>query len=460
MSSAKTPLVQVPAALPSNAPPPSASAAAPRTASSTEMEYSASHSVAVPAAAPHGGGHDAHLLASAGTAVPPAYGSAAAPPAAMSMTRIRITFGLFLLFGFVASLLLQFQTVMWIFKWVIEKGMAESCAIKTGLPGLYQCMAAQGVYRVSFALFVFFLLHYMLSHRQNLCLEPESRVALNQGYFIIKLVLLVGFMLLCFIIPNEFFVFYAWLCFALSIIYLIAQLLVLIEFAYAWSEDWSSREDDRYQKGLLACTVGMIVGSIVLLSLCFKWFGYQSECGGNQAAIALTLIAGLFYLAVSVQAGKGAIVPASVVFIYTSWTCFCAISSSGDEACQGTIGASTNTQLVLSSVFTAVSLIVSTLSAATSRDAFSLDDMTETGAEGDAMMMSHFHGIMVLASAYLAMLVTNWTIVGSTSMASIYGVANHASLGAKLGSEALCVVLFLTTLIAPYCCKGREFDKV
>jgi len=105
-------------------------------------------------------------------------------------------------------------------------------------------------------------------------------------------------------------------------------------------------------------------------------------------------------------------------------------------------------------------VIVSTLSAATSRDALHTTDMTETGLDADCLLLQHFHGMMMLASAYLSMLVTNWTIVGDTNMANIYGNRNQASLGAKLGSEALCCVLFIVTLVAPMICKNRQFDKV
>jgi serine incorporator 1/3 len=386
---------------------------------------------------------------------PPAYGSEAAP-SQINLTTVRLNFGLVLLLGFVLCLLMNYHIVTWILKWVVEKEMADSCAIGDSADALSECLGAQGVYRVSFTLFMFFLIHYLMSHHHNLCMEPKSRIEFNHGHILIKIVIAIAFLFLTFVIPNSFFVFYAWLAFVLSIFFLIGQLLVLIEFAYSWAEDWSQREDTRYGKALLFLTVLMIIGAIVIVSIGFKFFGSNSDCSGNQAALSLTLIAGLFYLALSVQIGKGTIVPAAVVFIYTAWTCFSALSSDSPPGCAAftTSGA---LQLILSGVFTAASLIVSTLSAATSHDAFTTTDIEETGLEKDAILLQHFHLMMMLASAYLSMLVTNFTIVGSSSMASIYGDRNSASLAAKLSSEGLCVILFLISLAAPYCCKNREF---
>lgn len=391
---------------------------------------------------------------------PPAYGSEAAP-SLLSMNQLRAKFGMFLLGGFVLSILLQFNAVQWILKWVVERQIDSNCAIGVSPDDRSQCMGAQGVYRVSFALFIFFFAHYLASHRQNLCMASEDKITFNQNYFLVKCILLIAVTLICFVIPNSFFVVWAWFAFVLSIFFLVAQILVLIEFAFAWSEDWNKKAeelgDSRYRTGLLVSSIVMIIGAIVIISLGFVWFGHSSECGGNQAALCLTLIAGIFSLALSLKVGRGTIVPAAVVFIYTAWTCFSALSGSSQGPCRGVDPGSTS-QLVLSAVFTAASLILSTLSAATSRDAFECTDMELTGADADASLLQHFQGVCTLAAAYLSMLVTNWTIVGDNSMASIYGNKNNASLAAKLGSEGLCVVLFFITLIAPMCCKNRSYE--
>lgn len=472
-NSNKTPLIEVPTHVPSAAPSSSSSTAttAPRTTNDTSDSANNSNNskIAVPDhfAAPSAPTTGYHRVTDAGApppppggggsidVPPPAYGSEAAP-SLVNLTRVRLQFGGVLILGVILCLVLNYHGITWLFKWEIEKEMALNCAIGDAGDALSDCLGAQGVYRVSFTLFVFFLVHYIMSHRQNLCLEPTSRIEFNHSYIVWKLGGAVGFLALCFVIPNSFFVFFAWLSFVLSILFLIGQLLVLIEFAYSWAEDWSQREDQRYPRALLACTILMVIGAIVIISLGFKFYGASSECGGNQAALTLTLIAGIFYLVLSVHIGKGTIVPAAVVFIYTAWTCFSALSSDSPPECQQFqvtgIG-----QLVFSAVFTAASLVVSTLSAATSRDAFNTTDMEETGVEADALLLQHFHLMMMLASSYLSMLITNWTIVGDSSMASIYGNRNQASYAAKLGSDGLCVVLFIITLAAPLICKNREF---
>lgn len=476
MSSPKnnaTPLIEVPSAPP---PPPAATASSSAPPATRTTHDTDSTKVNVPAYSPSNNDSDhhhyppasstgyhrvtgddvpaGHVAVPGSTSAPPAYGSAAAP-SQVNLTTVRLQFGLVLILGFVLALVMNYRNIDWLFKWVITKDF-ESCIIGPSPDDWLQCLGAQGVYRVSFTLFTFFLVHYLVSHRQNLCMEPQSRIEFNHSKLFWKLIIAVGFLFLCFVIPNSFFVFYAWLSFVLSILFLVGQLLVLIEFAYAWAEDWSQREDQRYAKALLGLTILMIIGAITIVGLGFSFYGFNSSCGGNQAALSLTLIAGIFYLLLSVHIGKGTIVPAAVVFIYTAWTCFSALNSDSPPECQKYQVEGVG-QLVFSAIFTAASLVISTLSAATSRDAFNTTEMAETGLEADSLLLQHFHLMMMLASSYLCMLVTNWTIVGDSAMASIWGSRNQASLGAKLGSEALCVVLFLFTLAAPLICKNREF---
>ena len=61
---------------------------------------------------------------------------------------------------------------------------------------------------------------------------------------------------------------------------------------------------------------------------------------------------------------------------------------------------------------------------------------------------------MSLASFYLAMLLTNWAVLDVSNAAGV----GTASMWIKFVSQWLTVVLFLWTLLAPLCCKDREFD--
>lgn len=65
-----------------------------------------------------------------------------------------------------------------------------------------------------------------------------------------------------------------------------------------------------------------------------------------------------------------------------------------------------------------------------------------------------FHLVMSLASFYLAMLLTNWAVLDVSNAAGV----GTASMWIKFVSQWLTVVLFLWTLLAPLCCKDREFD--
>jgi len=79
--------------------------------------------------------------------------------------------------------------------------------------------------------------------------------------------------------------------------------------------------------------------------------------------------------------------------------------------------------------------------------------------EAEASSFSFFHVIMMMGSCYLAMLLTNWTIVGSDSMATIDPNSDNAPMWAKLTSMFVCILLYVWTLVAPMIFRDRDFGR-
>ncbi len=94
-------------------------------------------------------------------------------------------------------------------------------------------------------------------------------------------------------------------------VFLLLQIIVMIDFAYTWNESWTSEEVNR--KGLvLVAAVILYAASIVLLAMGFKLFGAEG-CKLSHFflgfTIALTLI--LSALSVSPYVDKGGLLPAA-----------------------------------------------------------------------------------------------------------------------------------------------------
>lgn len=367
--------------------------------------------------------------------------------AAMSVRRCRLTYAALLVIGFVLGVLAKLKLFVWIAHWMIDKGCH----------GNDECVGAQSCYRIAFSMALFFFIHWVVSSPWNLCLSAEQRVSFNQAGIFWKLLSLIPLFLVSFAIPNDFFVVFAWLALVVSVLFLIAQLIVLLDFAYSWSDDWASRDEAKYTNGLLVCTIVMVIGGITFIALSFVYFG-KAGCQLNQAMTSIALICGVMYTALSIVTPRGSILPSATVFIYTAYTCFSALMMRPDGDCNA-LHSSGVTELVISTVFSAVSLAYMTVSAGTSRSAFVLGEAgDETVEEMEAASFSFFHVIMMMGSCYLAMLLTDWSVVGSDSMATIRSDQYVAPFWAKLSSMFVCILLYTWSLIAPMVCKDRDFE--
>jgi hypothetical protein len=367
--------------------------------------------------------------------------------ASMSVRRVRLTYAVLLAIGFVLGIIVKTTAFEWVAKWAIEKGCN----------GDKECIGAQACYRISFAMALFFFIHWAVSSPWNLCLSGAQRVSFNQAGILYKLISLIPLFLISFAIPNDFFVVFAWISLVTSVVFLVGQLVVLLEFSYSWSDDWATREDSKYANGLLVCTVVMFLGAISFIAVSYSYFGKNSACQTNQAMISITLVAAIMYSALSIVAPRGSILPSATVFLYTAYTCFSAMAMTPNSECNS-MGSTGLTQLIISTIFSGISLAYMTVSAGESRSAFQLDAQEETVEEAEAASFSFFHVQMLLGSCYLAMLLTNWTILGSTTMKELKPNDYEGGYWAKLSSEIVCILLYLWTLLAPFICRDRDFN--
>lgn len=372
------------------------------------------------------------------------------PSGTASDIQVRITFGLFLVIGFALGVVMQNNYLEWLIKWAINKD--GDCGTDT-------CVGNQSAYRISFALFIFFLFHYIMSHSMNCCLGPSERVNFNRPKGILfRVIGLVVLIIIAFLIPNAFFSYFAWFALVVSCFFLIGQLIIFLEFAYAWNDQWKEKEDSKYTYGLLAVTIVVYVSSVVLLGYLFKWFGNDSSCSTGQGVLIVILLMGIVCAVLSVWAPHGSLLPASLVFLYTTWLAYSGLSSGQVGGVCNTIQSSGTTQMIAGAIVSGLSLVVAATNAGTSKEAFELSssDPNKTDDEVKAESYQFFHLMMTMGSCYLAMLLTSWAITGSSGIGESTD-SGKASMGVKIGSGMLCIVFYMWTLVAPKLCPDRDF---
>ena len=213
------------------------------------------------------------------------------------------------------------------------------------------CQGDAAVYRISFVLAVFFFI-MMLGSK---CLGE----GFHAGLWGVKIFIYIGMMVGCFFIDNSVFnnSGYAWVSRVVSALFLVLQILILVEFGYKWNEDWVNKayegaltdydgpSNKKYLYYILACAGFMYVGSIVGIVLMFVYYGkpregHDDSCGTHNFFIAFTLIAVISMTALSLfreqlvgEGHRGAILPAAVISAYCTYLLWSAMNSDPDFVC-------------------------------------------------------------------------------------------------------------------------------
>ena len=334
------------------------------------------------------------------------------------------------------------------------------------------CLEATVVYRVSFALFMFFVLHCCSVSDLTCCVADGVRDEMQSGYFGFKTLLLSLLNFVAFAMPTRFFAYYAWACMYAAALFLVIQILLIVDFAHEWNEEWGARgeENEKWIYYLMAVTVLCFVAGVAMTGYGFANFTPHEDCNLHGFLLIVNAMLGVLGFGVAVWVPHGSLLPTSIVFAYTSFLVVSALRTSPDTRCGGSGGDFVpNTSwysLLMTSCMTAGALAYTASSVSGGDDALTLEDDAAGGGgggggggapSGHLPAYLYFHGIMVLASMYLAMLGTDWTVSGTADGDGRAGGAT-VSFWVKVASSWLTYAMYMWSLLAPYfCCKHRDY---
>eukprot|EP00667_Euglena_gracilis_P012397 EG_transcript_12736 len=322
------------------------------------------------------------------------------------------------------------------------------------------CYGHSTVFRISFALAVFYAIHLLLSFDCGAaCGGAGLQDRIQTRLFGLKTLIFITLLVVSLFPSVSFLSIYAKFALAGSGLFIIMQILVLLDFAYEWNDAWAKREEPKYTALLLFSSLGFFSLACVLIGFMYHWFAAGEDCGTNAAFIHITLIAGLLYILVAIRLEHASILPATFVFLYSTLLCYSAIQSgSTSQECnrlwsgqpeQGLSG-----QVMLSSAVAIFTLLYSCLSSSASAGAFQLlpTDEDEEHASGSAGHFGLFHFVMVLGSMYMAMILTDWNT-------NTEGAANHstAAMWVKISAQWVTIIAYVWTMFAPLIFTDREF---
>jgi hypothetical protein len=342
--------------------------------------------------------------------------------------------------------------------------------------------------------------------------------ACHTGMWPVKGIYYAGLIVVAFLIPNSFYVAYANVARAGSVLFIILQMILIIDFTYRWNESWATKaleseksenesESKKWYGAILGVCAFMWIASIVGWALMYNYLASGSSCGTEKFAISLTLVlcAGFTLISISGYVEYGALLPSSAITLYCTFLLFTGLKNNPNTTCnQYSLGTTTFSdsdplQITLGLLFAALSITYSCYSMSSDskilfggssdsqdKDKVKYDDDVEQDSpknkkdekkeakadpeneetEPEEVMNSAdtrkanvlFHIIMLLASMYFGMLLTDWAsnLYDNSNSISSIGTAN---MWVNIGSAWTISLLYIWTLVAPKLCTCRDFSQ-
>lgn len=342
---------------------------------------------------------------------------------------------------------------------------------------LSECEGYQIVFRISFALVSFFVMHGIV-----LIFSPsifDKMWPLKYlGYFI----LLFAYY---FCPPNMFDDRgYAWVARICGAIFLVFQQVILLDIAYTWNEKWCENASDTDNGEFNKWTAGLIFASLFIFSVSLTGIGLLywqfSGCSDNNAIITFTLLFTIISTIIQIFfSSQGSLLTSSVMSLYGTFICFSAISLNPLSHCNPILTTDSSTTLfvqIVGTILTVLSLSWTTYSAISSytNDVSSksvknktesnvsllekneiVDDDNNYSAQTVNLILE-VTLIFILVSMYYGMVLTNWaTFQRHTD--SPDPKAGNAAMWMQAMGQWVAFCLYIFSLVAPTLFPDRDF---
>ncbi|NXH14463.1 SERC2 protein, partial [Bucco capensis] len=420
-------------------------------------------------------------------------------PSAKNSTISRLLFTFFLFLGTLVSVIMIIPGV----EKELHKlpGFCEGSGSMLGVQTRVNCdsfLGHKAVYRMGFAMAAFFLLLAALM----VCVRSskDPRAALQNGFWFFKFLVLVGITVGAFYIPDGAFT-SVWFYFGVvgSFLFLLIQLVLLIDFGHSWSQLWLHKASESSARGWYAalCIVTFIfyAASIAAIVLLYIYYTKPEGCTEGKVLISINFILCLIVSAVSIlpkiqdaQPHSG-LLQASLITLYTIYITWSALANVPIQTCNPTLLVRNSTMatqplttwwdapsIVGLVIFILCTLFISVRSSDHRQvNKLMLTEESVPGAGGqeaavergephraydneqDAVSYNYtfFHLCLLLAALYIMMTLTNWYRPDE----SLQVLASPwTAVWVKISSSWAGLLLYLWTLVAPLVLPDRDFS--
>ncbi|XP_030699447.1 serine incorporator 3 [Globicephala melas] len=378
----------------------------------------------------------------------------------------------------------------------------------------------KAVYRINFALAVFFFAFFLLMLKVKTSKDP--RAAIHNGFWFFKIAAIVGIMVGSFYIPGGHFT-TAWFFIGMvgAAFFILIQLVLLVDFAHSWNESWVNRMEEGnprcWYAALLSVTSMFYILSIISVVLLYTYYTKPDGCTENKFFISFNLILCIVVSIMSIHPKiqehqpRSGLLQSSIITLYTMYLTWSAMSNEPDHSCNPGLlsiimhmtsptlapanatalaptpaapsqsGPSLNKENFIGLVVFVLSLLYSSIRNASNSqvskltlsgsDSVILRDTTANGAsdeedgrprravdnEREGVQYNYSIFHLMLCSASLYIMMTLTNWYSPDANFQTM-TSKWPAVWVKISSSWVCLLLYVWTLVAPLVLTGRDFS--
>uniref|UniRef100_A0A8C5NID2 Serine incorporator 4 n=1 Tax=Junco hyemalis TaxID=40217 RepID=A0A8C5NID2_JUNHY len=359
------------------------------------------------------------------------------------------------------------------------------------LPGGTDCeqlVGSSAVYRVCFGTACFHLAQAALL--LNVRSSSDCRAQLHNGFWLLKLLVLVGLWAASFFIPEENFIqawHYTGVCGGFA--FILIQLVLITAFAHTWNKNWltGAAQDKRWYLAVLLATATFYTLASAAFSFLYKFYTHPAACHLNKALLAIngSLCGIMSFISITpcvrlseYHTPRSGLLQSSIISCYVMYLTFSALSSRPPErggcpcpppanltVCFPGVGQDelqtedTTVAVLGAAIMYACVLFAWCVRPARARPGCQgcpegRQGRSRRGDEQDRVVYSYsaFHFVFFLASLYVMMTLTN--CYENAVLETTFTHGSWSTFWVKVSSCWACVLLYLWLLLSPFCLHG------
>ncbi|PRQ46612.1 putative serine incorporator/TMS membrane protein [Rosa chinensis] len=324
--------------------------------------------------------------------------------------------------------------------------------------GQNECLAAEGVLRVSLGCFLFYFSMFLSTAGASKL--NESRDTWQSGWWSAKIVLWIVFIIIPFLLPSAIIKIYGVVAHFGAGVFLLIQLISIISFI-RWVNDccqYSKSERCQIHSMLIATTAYVV--SLVGIIMMYIWYSPDPSCFINIFFITWTLVLLQLMTSVSLhpKVNAGILTP-GLMGLYIVFICWFAIRSEpvAGNPCNRKAEASQHRDWlsIISFVIGVLAIVIATFSTGIDSKCFQFKK-DETESEDDVPYgYGFFHFVFATGAMYFAMLLISWNTTNHTMEKWTIDVG-WTSTWVRIVNEWIAVCVYLWMLVGPIIWKSRQ----